>query len=145
MYFISRDDLVACSVWLLNFMSCVLYFCADLYMCIVRLLYFISGDYNCEIHVLKWQIILQSARKQVQEKNRSVGPQIDADGFPSGIHNDALSKHISQYVCHCDEFSLDLTWPGYKNLERVEALYFELAISYLVINIIAYVYALMRF
>ena len=61
-----------------------------------------------------------------------IGPmQIDTDGYLYGIYYDALSKRVSRHVCHFDELSSALTWPDHKNSGRVEALYHELALSYL--------------
>jgi len=66
--------LVAVIVRLLNFISCVLYFYIDLYICIVRLLYFISGDYNYETHVFEMAVSSFSQQgNQSKRKNMLIG------------------------------------------------------------------------
>ena len=75
-----------------------------------------------------------SSSSQSRIKTRLVGPfQIDGDGFPFGPHYDALPDRINRHVCHCDEFSPALTWPDHKNSGRIEALYHELVVSYVIL------------
>ena len=97
----------------------------------------------CFIIIVKTGFKMASSSKR---ENRSVGPiSIHGDGKSYDIHYDAFVDHISRHVCHADEFPPALTWPDHKNSGRVERLYRELTVSIWIINIVAYVYALVIF